>query len=149
MRNALGRFTKGSKHLVTHGMTGTPIYLVWNAMVNRCTNPNVDCYHRYGGRGITVCERWRTFANFYADMGDRPKGHTLERKDNDRGYEPDNVVWLPLEKQAQNRRDTVYIEVNGERVCLAEASRRTGVRAETIRWRQKQGWPLERVLAAP
>lgn len=88
----------------THGRTGTPTYKSWAGLVQRCTNnANPDWAH-YGGRGITLAARWRQFSNFLADMGERPPGTTIERVDNDRGYEPDNCVWGTRAQQALNRR---------------------------------------------
>jgi len=73
-------------------------------MLRRCFNPNVRDYCNYGGRGITVCERWLKFENFYADMGDPPPGKWLDRRNNDRGYGPDNCHWTTPTEQARNRR---------------------------------------------
>lgn len=92
----------------THGHAGTSIYMTWGDIVSRCTNPRHKRWADYGGRGITVCERWRDFANFLADMGERPAGMTLDRIDNNRGYEPGNCRWTDLSTQAKNRRPSAY-----------------------------------------
>ena len=99
-----------TKRLTTHGKAAggnahTRVYRIWNAMKQRCQNPNQPHYERYGGRGITVCDRWQKFAEFYADMGDPPTDqHSIDRIDNDRGYEPGNCRWATLIEQAQNKR---------------------------------------------
>jgi len=86
-------------------MTGTQEFKAWDSMLQRCTNPNHKSYSRYGGRGIRVCDRWHVFENFYADMGAKPYGLTLERIDNDGGYTPKNCVWASWEAQYKNRRN--------------------------------------------
>jgi len=75
-------------------------------MKQRCLNPNNDAYKDYGERGITVCNRWLDFKNFYADMGDRPEGKELDRKDNDKGYYKENCRWATAAENVQNRRIT-------------------------------------------
>ena len=91
--------------MLKHGMEGTPIYCCWFRMLARCENPKDPGYKWYGGRGIKVCERWHDFRNFYADVGDRPDGLTLDRwPDNDGGYGPGNWRWASWQEQQNNRR---------------------------------------------
>lgn len=89
---------------VKHGKHETEIYSTWEGMIQRCTNPSAYGWKYYGGRGITVCERWRTFEHFYADMGDKPNGLTIDRIDNYKGYEKSNCRWATWAQQAANRR---------------------------------------------
>ena len=91
------RFTK-------HGMSGTPANRSWHAMIDRCNNPDHLSYKNYGGRGITVCDRWLKFENFFEDLGERPDNLTLERKDNELGYFKENCCWETRTKQQRNQR---------------------------------------------
>lgn len=103
----LARETMETNHLnaTTHGMTKTAEHHIWNAMKQRCANPRDTGFKYYGGRGITVCDRWlESFEAFYADMGPRPPGLTLERRDNSQGYSPENCYWATHTQQQRNRR---------------------------------------------
>ena len=95
-------------------------------MLRRCNNEKDINYHNYGGRGIFVCERWHDYANFLADMGERPDGLTIERKDNNDGYHPDNCKWATMLEQGANRRNSRKYEFGGEKLVMAEIVRRTG-----------------------
>ena len=116
-------------------------------MIERCINPNNGSFKNYGGRGITVCERWRSgFANFLADMGEKPPGLSIDRIDNDKGYCKENCRWATLIEQNNNQRSNVQITVNGKTKTLAEWGRALGVHRATIRCRLKRGWPPTRAV---
>lgn len=117
-----------------HGGCNLPEYRVWRSMVGRCHHRGNTRFQSYGGRGITVCQRWRdNFAHFLADMGPRPsQAHSIDRIDNDRGYEAANCRWATAHEQVRNTRRNHYIEVNGERATITDWSRRLGINVSTL-----------------
>jgi len=129
----------------------TLLYLRWWAMVDRCTNPHNRCYARYGGRGITVCDRWRTFQVFFADMGMFPtRDHSLERIDNLGPYAPDNCRWATRIEQGQNKRNNVTLTLHGRTLTLNAWARDVGIDRLTLRRRLRDlGWSPERTLTTP
>ena len=126
-----------------HGMFGSKIYQTWNWMIQRCHNKNTAGFKRYGARGITVCKKWRKFQGFFEDMGDRPKGKTLERIDNDKGYFKENCRWATPKEQARNRRTSRLIDHNGQRKTLAEWCEIYKTDGRLIHARLKRGWSLD------
>lgn len=122
-------------------MTGTPEYIAWLNLKQRCFNVNNPDYQYYGGRGITVCDCWRdSFENFYADMGPRPsQDHSIERQRVNGNYEPGNCVWALLVEQANNKRTNVHHEIDGQTLTEAEISRKYNVSVNLIRSRLASG----------
>lgn len=120
-----------------HGLRHIPEYNVWATMIRRCCNPRNTRFKDYGGRGITVCDRWQhSFSSFYADMGQRPTSkHSIDRIDNDLGYSPENCRWATREEQGRNRRINRFITHNGETQCLQEWANRIGISHESLRKR--------------
>ncbi len=117
---------------VTHGLSKTPGYKHWHNMIGRCRNPDATAYADYGGRGISVCERWHDYPNFLADMGPRPPGMTLERRDNDGPYAPWNCRWATRAEQVRNRRNNIMVTINGYSMCVADAQKVLGLGHTTI-----------------
>lgn len=124
-------------------------YWIWNSMKNRCTNPNYKHYKDYGGRGITVCDRWLDFANFFEDMGENPLGMMLERRDNEAGYSPENCYWADRQTQNSNKRNNRHIEADGITRTLTEWGRVTGISHATIIARIDRGWPEDLAATIP
>lgn len=132
------------------GAKRTPEYQSWSGMIQRCTNPKNTAWKNYGARGITVCERWRDFANFLADMGDRPSlKHSIDRIENNKGYEPGNCAWATKLSQCRNTRKNVMLEFRGETKCLSEWAETLGVNRDALRTRIESGWSVEDALSTP
>jgi len=129
---------------ITHGMSRSPIYRVWASMVERCTKSNNKKFKDYGGRGIQVCERWRSFGNFLSDMGRRPTlKHTLERIDNGKGYEPDNCKWATRRENAFNKRNNRLTVEQADTAIAHELC------LNTVRARISRGWGIEAAISTP
>lgn len=132
----------------SHGLSNKhPLYGLWCGMRKRCTNPATDAYPHYGGRGISVCERWSDFTLFLADMEPtwRP-GLTIDRIDPNGNYGPDNCRWATLLEQANNRRNNLIIPTPAGEMSISEASRRFAVPLNRMYARHHRGWSAERLL---
>ena len=120
---------ESNRRRAKHGQAGgeskpSKAYIAWRSMRSRCLNPNTTRYHRYGGRGITVCERWaNSFEAFYADVGEPPEGAWLDRIDNNKGYTKGNVRWATIQQQANNKSTNTFVRFKGKRQTLAEWAR--------------------------
>lgn len=126
-----------------------PLYNTWMSMKDRCRNPNNRQWNDYGGRGITVCDRWKTnFHAFVEDMGPRPVGYSLDRIDNDGNYEPGNCRWASRQEQQLNQRRAVYVVVEGKKHRAIALARIAGVKTDTIIERAQRGLTLKEVISA-
>jgi len=137
----------------THGHAGrsngkaapSPTYVSWYSMVKRCLNPTSSRYDKYGARGISVCERWRAFENFLADMGERPTGTSLDRIDVNGNYGPGNCRWATPRQQARNTTRNHRVSFRGETLTVIEWAEGVGVSGSSM-WRRLKRWPVERAL---
>lgn len=139
---------------VTHGQSATPVYFVYRTMHQRCEDPSAEKYPDYGGRGISVCARWsgpEGFENFLVDMGAPPfVGASIERRENEVGYCPENCVWATKKQQARNRRNSLYVEFRGRRVLLIELCEELGLRYKAVHKRIKEkGMTVEEAVTRP
>lgn len=134
---------------ITHGMSNSSEYKIWYGIKDRCLNVENKNYRDYGGRGVTVCERWRnSFEAFFADMGPRPtRSHSIDRfPDNNGNYEPGNCRWATQTEQQRNRRSNKRLEIDGHKKCIVEWAEESGVPADRIRQRLKSGWSPDRAV---
>jgi hypothetical protein len=134
----------------SHGASRTPLYKVWTGMIQRCHNPNSNGYELYGGRGISVCDRWKnSFAAFAEDVGERPPDASLDRFPNQDGnYEPTNIRWASPTQQQRNTRWNVKLEY-GKTMLLQEWAELLDINYEVLRSRYKRKWTPERILTEP
>lgn len=140
--------------IVDHGearrRANSPEYRTWARIVQRCHNRKYPTFKYYGDRGITVCDRWRTFVNFLADMGRRPSSeHSIERKNNNLGYEPGNCEWAIAAVQMRNTRRNRLVTAFGETHCLAEWAELRGIDRNALRSRLNRGVSPELALSMP
>lgn len=146
-RRRTREIAKGNTYALTHGMSRTRTYRTWDAMRSRCRKTNKTNFARYYARGIKVCERWQSFENFYADMGEHPPGLTLERIDNDGDYTPENCRWATVSEQAMNRHTTKFVTIEGETHKAFDLAKIAGVKADTIVARAAAGLPFHKVTS--
>lgn len=128
-----------------------PEYHAWRMAMARCHNPKARAYADYGGRGITMCQRWReSFAAFLEDMGERPSSrHELDRKDNDGHYEPGNCRWVQRFENDRNRRSSRWVTYHGTQRLFIELCEEKGIWFDTARWRINKGWTVEEAFDTP
>jgi hypothetical protein len=132
-------------HCMKHSAAESSTYTTWRAMRDRCGNPNNKMFSRYGGRGITVCDRWINFENFLADMQVKPAGSTIERIDSEKGYEPGNCRWATRKEQNRNKSGNLFLTIYGKKLCLAAWCEISGVsqslahaRLARLGWTEKE-----------
>jgi len=138
-----------SKKMKRHGLTKTPLYVIWTGMMDRCFNPKNYSFSHYGGRGITVCERWQTLDNFISDMGPRPEGMSIDRINNDGPYSPENCRWATNKEQGRNRRDNRNVTIDGRTLTVTGWAEVMGIKYPTVRQRLRKGWSVEKALTLP
>lgn len=143
------KIVSAKKNFTKHGLAGTRVYSIWSNMLNRCTDQKNKSFYRYGGAGITLCERWRKFENFYADMGEPPSAmHSIDRIDNTLGYAPDNCRWATYKEQSMNSRIPILLTLNGTTKNKSEWASHLGINISTLIERL-QKWSLEDALTTP
>lgn len=143
------RYNRDETHIKGASTRLRAEYQSWRGALARCLDSENPGYKYYGGRGITICDRWRTFRAFYDDMGSRPPGYTLERINVNGNYEPDNCRWATKDDQRRNMRSSVYIKHKGKIGLLLDAPRSPGVSRQLAYGRLKLGWPVEKALITP
>lgn len=138
-----------SRKHATHLRHNTPEYHTWEGIIQRCTNPSVKNWKDYGGRGITVCERWRAFEAFFEDMGERPPQGTIDRIDNDGPYSPENCRWATMTQQNRNQRRSTFFTVDGVTAHINDWAEKAGITPNLIRARIRYGWSEKAAITTP
>jgi hypothetical protein len=138
-------FVKYSRH---------PLYNLWQAIKNRCHNPNDKSFQRYGGRGITLCKKWHNSKQFIKDVekeiGLKPTSkHQIDRINNNEGYEPGNIRWVTPKQNSRNTRKNRLFVINGETKCLSEWAEKYNIKVDTVKKRLKRGWKPEQAFSTP
>lgn len=131
------------------GVKRTPTYKTWQAMMTRCYNEKVKSFKDYGGRGIKVCDEWHLFENFFAYMGNRPEGMTLDRIDSDKWYTPDNCRWATKIIQARNTKANRIVTFGGKQMTQAEFAEVIGLKQSTVSYRLQKGWTPKQIAETP
>lgn len=138
------------ERFTTHGRRYDKIYQIWSTMIQRCTNPNHIQWEDYGGRGITVCQRWMEFENFLEDMGECSNGHSIDRIDNDGNYEKSNCRWATGSQQCRNKRNNHLVTHNGYTKCITQWAEELGINIKTLAFRlNSDNWSTEDALTIP
>jgi len=146
----LCRSCTGKKKNIKHGMSGTAIYALWRSMRQRCENPKASNYYLYGGRGIKVCDRWQIFEQFFKDMGERPKGMSLDRKDNNGDYYPENCKWSTRPEQNKNKRNNRFVMYRGKKYSLVDLARQYAIKRTILYSRIfVHNWSVDKALTVP
>ena len=137
----------GNEHAKTHGMSRTPTYQAWKAILSRCNNSNDPNWDNYGGRGVGVCSEWMVFENFYQDMGKQPKGLTIDRIDNNKGYCKNNCKWSTSKEQNNNMRSNRLLDYKGIiTLTMSQWAEALNIPISTLANRVYRGWTIERML---
>ncbi len=136
----------GNRRTHGHRQRNSREYVAWCNMKARCDNPGHIGYHCYGGRGIRYVDRWQSFETFVADMGECPEGMTLERKDVNGPYSPENCCWASRHVQSRNKRVNRNVTFNGETRCVKDWAAHLGLSESTLVFRFRRGMPIERAL---
>lgn len=135
---------------IKHGWHGTLTYARWKSMMQRCYTTSTSNYRYYGGKGISVCERWHNFSNFLADMGECPNiSMTLDRINGEKNYEPENCRWATKTEQNRNRSNCVALTHSGRTMILRDWAAEIGISPNTLAQRLYLGWEVDRALTTP